>query len=164
MMTHTLTVQQAYKAKVQELIAIQNHEMQSAGAQVEGDFRSSRLLLILITLFSVAAGSLIGWFIVRAITRPLGEAVNFANAISEGDLTGSITPHGKDETGLLLHALMEMKTACWILCSRCKRARRISPAQPRRLSLVTGTLLRAPRSRQVPLSRPPPRWSRSPRR
>ena len=109
MMTHTLTVQQAYKAKVQELIAIQNHEMQSAGAQVEGDFRSSRLLLILITLFSVAAGSLIGWFIVRAITRPLGEAVNFAKAISEGDLTGSITPHGKDETGLLLHALMEMK-------------------------------------------------------
>ncbi len=65
MMTHTLTVQQAYKAKVQELIAIQNQEMQNAGALVEGDFRSSRLLLILITLFSVAAGSLIGWFIVR---------------------------------------------------------------------------------------------------
>jgi methyl-accepting chemotaxis protein-2 (aspartate sensor receptor) len=28
--------------------------MQSAGAQVEGDFRSNRLLLILLTLFSVA--------------------------------------------------------------------------------------------------------------
>jgi methyl-accepting chemotaxis protein-2 (aspartate sensor receptor) len=109
MMTTTLAVQQAYKAKVKELIAIQNSEMQRAGTQVEGDFRSNRLLLILLTLFSVAAGSLIGWFIVRAITRPLGEAVNFAKAISEGDLTGSIT-HGKDETGLLLHALMEMKT------------------------------------------------------
>ena len=69
MMTTTLAVQQAYKAKVKELIAIQNSEMQNAGAQVEGDFRSNRLLLILITLFSVAAGSLIGWFIVRAITR-----------------------------------------------------------------------------------------------
>ena len=110
MMTTTLAVQQAYKAKVKELIAIQNSEMQRAGTQVEGDFRSNRLLLILLTLFSVGAGSLIGWFIVRAITRPLGEAVNFAKAISEGDLTGSITPHGKDETGLLLHALMEMKT------------------------------------------------------
>ena len=110
MMTTTLAVQQAYKAKVKELIAIQNSEMQRAGTQVEGDFRSNRLLLILLTLFSVAAGSLIGWFIVRAITRPLGEAVNFAKAIAEGDLTGSITPHGKDETGLLLHALMEMKT------------------------------------------------------
>ena len=110
MMTNTLKLQQAYKANVQALIAIQNQEMQSAGVQVEGDFKSNRLLLILITLFSVATGSLIGWFIVRSITRPLGEAVDFAKAIAEGDLTGSITPHGKDETGLLLHALMEMKT------------------------------------------------------
>ena len=164
MMTTTLAVQQAYKAKVKELIAIQNSEMQSAGAQVEGDFRSNRLLLILITLFSVAAGSLIGWFIVRAITRPLGEAVNFAKAISEGDLTGSITPHGKDETGLLLHALMEMKTVCWTLCSRCKPARRISPAQPRRSLRVTVISPRARKSRQVPLNRQQPRWSRSPRR
>ncbi|WP_218661689.1 methyl-accepting chemotaxis protein [Enterobacter cloacae] len=110
MMTNTLKLQQAYKAKVQQLIAIQNTEMQNAGVQVESDFRSNRLLLILITLFSVAAGSLIGWFIVRSITRPLGQAVDFAAAIADGDLTGSITSHGKDETGLLLHALMEMKT------------------------------------------------------
>lgn len=84
--------------------------MQSAGEQVEGDFRTNRLLLILITLFSVAAASLTGWFIVRSITRPLNDAVNFAEAIADGDLTGSITSHGKDETGLLLTALMEMKT------------------------------------------------------
>ena len=110
MMTNTLNLQQSYKAKVQALIAIQDHEMQSAGEQVEGDFRTNRLLLVLITLFSVAAASLTGWFIVRSITRPLNDAVNFAEAIADGDLTGSITSHGKDETGLLLTALMEMKT------------------------------------------------------
>ena len=102
MMTNTLNLQQSYKAKVQALIAIQDHEMQSAGEQVEGDFRTNRLLLVLITLFSVAAASLTGWFIVRSITRPLNDAVNFAEAIADGDLTGSITSHGKDETGLLL--------------------------------------------------------------
>ncbi|PNF09384.1 methyl-accepting chemotaxis protein [Enterobacter cancerogenus] len=110
MMTTTLSLQQAYKAKVQELIAVQDAEMQNAGAQVDGDFRTNRLVLILITLFSVVVGSLIGWFIVRSITRPLGEAVSFAEAIADGDLTGSIASHGKDETGLLLSALMEMKT------------------------------------------------------
>ena len=110
MMTNTLNLQQSYKAKVQALIAIQDHEMQSAGEQVEGDFRTNRLLLVLITLFSVAAASLTGWFIVRSITRPLNDAVNFAEAIADGDLTGSIISHGKDETGLLLTALMEMKT------------------------------------------------------
>ncbi len=109
MMTNTLSLQQAYKAKVQELIAIQNTHMQRAGVEVDGDFRTNRLLLILITLFSVAVGSLMGWFIVRSITRPLGEAVNFAQSIADGDLTGSIASHGKDETGQLLSALMEMK-------------------------------------------------------
>ena len=110
MMTNTLSLQQAYKAKVQELIAIQDAEMQRAGTQVDGDFKTNRLMLIAITLFSVAMGSAIGWFIVRSITRTLGKAVDFAEAIAEGDLTRSITSHGKDETGLLLHALMEMKT------------------------------------------------------
>ncbi|UGB04363.1 methyl-accepting chemotaxis protein [Leclercia sp. G3L] len=109
MMTNTLSLQQAYKAKVQELIAIQNTHMQRAGVEVDGDFRTNRLLLILITLFSVAVGSLMGWFIVRSITRPLGEAVNFAQSIADGDLTGNIASHGKDETGQLLSALMEMK-------------------------------------------------------
>ena len=61
--------------------------MQSAGAQVNSDFRSNRLWLIIITLFSVGAGSLIGWYIVRSITRPLGTAVAFAEAIAQGDLT-----------------------------------------------------------------------------
>jgi methyl-accepting chemotaxis protein-2 (aspartate sensor receptor) len=33
MMTNTLSLQQAYKAKVQELIAIQDKEMQRAGVR-----------------------------------------------------------------------------------------------------------------------------------
>ena len=110
MMTNTLNLQKAYKDKVKELISIQNGQMQSAGAQVNGDFKSNRLWLIIITLFSVGAGSLIGWYIVRSITRPLGTAVAFAEAIAQGDLTRNITSHGKDETGHLLNALMEMKT------------------------------------------------------
>ncbi|MDY1037833.1 methyl-accepting chemotaxis protein [Lelliottia sp. CFBP8978] len=110
MMTHTVNLQQAYKAKVQELIAVQNGEMQAAGLQVEGDFKTNRLLLALLTLISAIIGSTIGWFIVRSITRPLGEAVSFAEAIAQGDLTRNIATRAKDETGLLLHALMEMKT------------------------------------------------------
>ena len=110
MMTHTVKLQSAYKAKVQELIAVQDAEMQSAGQQVDADYHTNRLMLILLTLVSVLAGSAMGWFIVRSITRPLGEAVSFAEAIAEGDLTRNISTRAKDETGLLLHALMEMKT------------------------------------------------------
>lgn len=51
-----------------------------------------------------------GWYIVRSITRPLDEAVCFAEAIADGDLTRHITTDYKDETGVLLQALMAMKT------------------------------------------------------
>jgi methyl-accepting chemotaxis protein-2 (aspartate sensor receptor) len=110
MMTTTVNVQQAYKEKVQALIAIEDTQMLHAGAQVESDFTANRALLIALALIGIAAGCMMGWYIVRSITRPLNEAVQFAEAIAEGDLTRNILTTQKDETGELLHALMVMKT------------------------------------------------------
>ncbi|WP_435926965.1 methyl-accepting chemotaxis protein [Dryocola sp. BD613] len=109
MTTTTLQIQEKYKAKVQALIAIQNERMNIAGAEVAKDYRANRALLILITLLSIVLAATAGWLIVRSITRPLGQAVEFAQAIAEGDLTRSIDIHRRDETGVLLHALMAMK-------------------------------------------------------
>jgi len=110
MMTTTVNVQQAYKAKVQALIAIEDRQMLRAGVQVESDFNTNRALLSALALIGIAAGGIMGWYIVRSITRPLNEAVQFAEAIAEGDLTRNIITTQKDETGELLHALMVMKT------------------------------------------------------
>ncbi|EAQ6108837.1 MCP four helix bundle domain-containing protein [Salmonella enterica subsp. enterica serovar Inverness] len=110
MMTRTVQVQKVYKDKVQELIAVQDVQMHNAGVQVEGDFKTNRTLLITLALISIAAGCVMGWYIVRSITRPLDEAVRFAEAIADGDLTRHITTDYKDETGVLLQALMAMKT------------------------------------------------------
>lgn len=109
MMTTTINLQNAYKAKVMELIAIQDQQMRSAGEQVQNDFSFNRMLLILLAIFSIGVGSLMGWYIVRMITRPLSEAVDFAEAIAAGDLTRTIDSRHRDETGVLLRALMEMK-------------------------------------------------------
>ena len=84
--------------------------MLRAGAQVESDFNTNRALLSALALIGIAAGCIMGWYIVRSITRPLNEAVQFAEAIAEGDLTRNIITTQKDETGELLHALMVMKT------------------------------------------------------
>ncbi|EAM7265417.1 HAMP domain-containing protein [Salmonella enterica] len=110
MMTRTVQVQKVYKDKVQELIAVQDAQMHNAGVQVEGDFKTNRTLLITLALISIAAGCVMGWYIVSSITRPLDEAVRFAEAIADGDLTRHITTDYKDETGVLLQALMAMKT------------------------------------------------------
>ncbi|MDM3064493.1 methyl-accepting chemotaxis protein [Citrobacter sp. CK180] len=115
MMTTTVNIQQAYKAKVQELIAIEDTLMRNAGASVDQDFRTNRAQLILLALISIAAGVIMGWYIVRSITRPLNDAVQFAGAIAEGDLTRTIHIAQKDETGVLLQALMEMKNRLLVI-------------------------------------------------
>ncbi|EKR2145493.1 MCP four helix bundle domain-containing protein [Salmonella enterica subsp. enterica serovar Schwarzengrund] len=109
MMTRTVQVQKVYKDKVQELIAVQDAQMHEASVQVKEDFKNNRTLLITLALISIAAGGVMGWYIVRSITRPLDDAVRFAEAIADGDLTRHITTDYKDETGVLL-ALMAMKT------------------------------------------------------
>ena len=89
--------------------------MRNAGASVDQDFRTNRAQLILLALISIAAGVIMGWYIVRSITRPLNDAVQFAGAIAEGDLTRTIHIAQKDETGVLLQALMEMKNRLLVI-------------------------------------------------
>ncbi|ELY5828984.1 methyl-accepting chemotaxis protein [Cronobacter turicensis] len=109
MMSTTVELQNEYKSRVQALIKIQDNHMREAGVTVAKDFSSNRALTIGLTLLCVVLGSLMGWLIVRAITRPLDQAVRFAGAIAEGDLTRSVEVQARDETGVLLHALMDMK-------------------------------------------------------
>src|SRR5690606_6030387 len=74
------------------------------------DYQSNRLMLIILGLICIALAVVIGVAIVRSITGPLSQAVAFARAIADGDLTRSVDSHHRDETGVLLNALMEMKT------------------------------------------------------
>ncbi|MDR3005976.1 MAG: methyl-accepting chemotaxis protein, partial [Acidovorax sp.] len=53
-------------------------------------------------------GLFLAWRITRAITRPLGEAVQVAQAVAAGDLGSRITVRSQDETGQLLMALQTM--------------------------------------------------------
>ncbi|WP_224981968.1 methyl-accepting chemotaxis protein [Geomonas agri] len=51
---------------------------------------------------------LLGFFISRMITAPLRKGVDFAHAISKGDLTKNLEVGSKDEVGQLAQALNEM--------------------------------------------------------
>ena len=61
-----------------------------------------------LALVGVALAVALGFFIARAISRPLREAVDFANHLASGDLTVTIEAHSKDETGLLLTSMKHM--------------------------------------------------------
>ena len=70
---------------------------------------STRLLSMgagaLAMLLAVAAGV----WLVRSLTRPLGRAVQFADAVAQGDLRHSIDAQGRDEISALLRALGTMQ-------------------------------------------------------
>lgn len=110
MFSTTMKIQRAYKEKVQAFIAIEDGQMREAGIQVEKDFNANLLLLVGMVLAGVIVSCIAGLYIARSITRPLEEAVQFAKAIAGGDLTRSIATDQRDETGVLLQALMAMKT------------------------------------------------------
>ncbi|APV51379.1 hypothetical protein BWI17_17790 [Betaproteobacteria bacterium GR16-43] len=60
------------------------------------------------TGLAITAALLLGWFIARVITRPLGVAVDVSRAVSHGDLGRKIEVNSKDETGQLLEAMKGM--------------------------------------------------------
>jgi methyl-accepting chemotaxis protein len=62
------------------------------------------LLLVGVVLAAVLAVS-----IIRSVTRPIGRAVDVANAVSDGDLTLTIDTTGRSETAQLLQALHTMQ-------------------------------------------------------
>lgn len=109
MMTKTSAIQREYREQVQNLIAIQNMLMQETGYQVEDDYKANRVLLAFLSIISIAVGCVMGWYITRIITKPLEQAVDFAKSIASGDLTQNIQVQSKDETGILLESLSEMK-------------------------------------------------------
>lgn len=164
MMTRTVQVQKVYKDKVQELIAVQDAQMHEASVQVKEDFKNNRTLLITLALISIAAGGVMGWYIVRSITRPLNDAVRFAEAIADGDLTRHITTDYKDETGVLLQALMAMKTRLLDIVQEVQTVRRVSPRRRRKLSPVTRIWRRVRKSRPARLKKRRRQWNRLPPR
>ncbi len=58
--------------------------------------------------FAILLGALICVWLVRAIARPLSDAVKVARSVAAGDLTTRIESRSADETGQLLEALKDM--------------------------------------------------------
>jgi methyl-accepting chemotaxis protein len=65
-------------------------------------------IILAITAIALLLSIALGFFITRAITRPLNLAVNVAQTVAAGDLTSRIDITSKDETGQLLQALKDM--------------------------------------------------------
>ncbi len=113
--------QVAYMASLDELILIQEKLMTASADEVSKAVSStiSNVAALLAAAFVVAG--LMALWIIRSTTRPLAEAAAIARAVAGGDLAMEFAANGKNETGLLLGALHDMKTRLAAIVSEVRR-------------------------------------------
>ena len=88
-----------------------NEQQEAARLEYEASqstFELVRAVCLAGLAFGLVMAAFVGWMLVRAIVRPLEQAVAIAGAVAQGDLTQQIEVDSNDETGRLLRALKDM--------------------------------------------------------
>ena len=67
-----------------------------------------KLLLLLVSVVSLAVGALCAWIMARSIIHPLRDAVGVAQNVAKGELSAQARVEGRDEVTELMRALNEM--------------------------------------------------------
>ena len=99
-----------WQAAVDENIVLQEQNTKDDYAAATADYAAANRLMLTLAAVAIGLGALIAWVLTRSITRPVNEALNVANRLSEGDLTVRIDNPSKDETGQMLQAMQNMIT------------------------------------------------------
>jgi methyl-accepting chemotaxis protein-1 (serine sensor receptor) len=70
---------------------------------------TARNAAIVSIVLGVTFAALLGWSMIRAMSRQFEQAVSLARAVAAGDLSVQVQVSGKDEISQLLHALRDMQ-------------------------------------------------------
>lgn len=103
--------QLAYFASVDDLIGRQKALMDSSASQAFDAVGSMKVILPICSAVAIVIAILMGAWIIRAITGPLGQAVAISRSVAAGDLSIQFDAAGTNETAQLLRALKDMQTA-----------------------------------------------------
>jgi methyl-accepting chemotaxis protein len=109
LLTDLRPLQLAYMRQLDQFIQLQETLMVESDAAAKAAVASTRWTVGALVAAAFVLGTLLALWIVRSTTRPLNQAVRVARAVAEGDLAMEFAADGRNETGLLLGALHDMK-------------------------------------------------------
>ena len=96
-------------AKVAEELKLSiKAEQDKLGPKVQAENERAITYDLIISSVAAIMAAIMAFIITRMITRPIGDAVEVANRLADGDLTTKIVVKGKDETAQLLSAMQNM--------------------------------------------------------
>ncbi len=94
---------------INALINFEHARARQAYEQAQSDFVLLRALAIVLTLLGVVIAMIIGFWISRSITGPLGKAVEQVRRVASGDLSQRIeTDNSDNEISILIRAVCNM--------------------------------------------------------
>lgn len=93
---------------IDALIALQLEIARGEFETSQARYQRLRAACLLAAAIGALLAAIIGMWLVRAICRPLDQAVHLASAVASGDLTEEISVHRRDEMGRLMQALQTM--------------------------------------------------------
>ncbi|BDT58336.1 methyl-accepting chemotaxis protein [Massilia varians] len=102
------------------LVALQQRVAKQEYEASQRTYETVRLLCLAGLVCGLIMAAVVGWMLVRAIVRPLEQAVRIAGAVAAGDLTEKIEVASKDETGRLLQALKDMNASLVQIVTRVR--------------------------------------------
>ena len=94
---------------IADVAARKTREVNAISSSNEAAFVSTRLLLIVMGIGTVLIGAVAAFWIARTIGRGLKLSMHHARMIGEGDVSKPIPHHDRDEVGLLLGAMSNMR-------------------------------------------------------
>lgn len=107
--TQLRPVQLEYQRAVHNLLEDQTQRSEKASQQAQDAARKLVWEVLVTAGLAIAAAIFLAWAIVRSITRPIAQAVEVADRVATGDLSGQIIVTSQDEMGKLLGALQRMQ-------------------------------------------------------
>jgi methyl-accepting chemotaxis protein len=100
-----------FSTQLKALVELNRKGAETSAIHSENVYEAALLGLLIVSLVSGGMAIMMGLALVRAITRPLAQAVSAADRVAAGDLSQAISFEGKDETARLLEAMQRMQLA-----------------------------------------------------
>ena len=112
----------ALLGSLQQLAQSQRDAIDAAGAQIAQSSQRAQVALTLFCATALLLGSVLTWWLVRSISRPIGTANATAQRVSSLDLRENIEGHNRDEAGQLLLSLNTMQEALRTLVMQVRQS------------------------------------------
>ncbi len=105
---------------IKDLIALLTTQTIEEGKAAEESYQSIKITLFVISGIAILLVVFLSIYITRSITKPLNQAVEAANSISDGNINVNLETNAKDETGILLNAMKKMAKSLSVLIEDTK--------------------------------------------